>query len=386
MNEVQSVYIHIPFCQQMCHYCDFVKYFYNEKLATEYIEALANEINTNIAGTKNKIRTIYIGGGTPSALNLQQLRSLLTIIDTKFDIASCEEFTIEVNPGDIDDEKTKLLKDFGITRISFGVQVMDDKLLTELGRIHRVSDVYHTVDLLTKHQFSNISLDLIYALPNQTVDQFKQSLDEVLAFNLPHYATYGLQIEPRTVFYQRHKKGLLHRPSEDDEITMYEILKQTMKANGVRQYEISNFAKPGYESKHNLTYWSNGYYYGFGAGAHGYLPDQRITNLRPLPAYKKEAMTSGRPILQTEEITLKEKLEEEMFLGLRKIAGINKQSFTQKYGFPPEKLYKLEITDLVDHELLKESETTIQLTDKGMLLANQVFEKFMLEDSDLVGI
>ncbi|RDW21753.1 radical SAM family heme chaperone HemW [Oceanobacillus chungangensis] len=386
MNEVQSVYIHIPFCQQMCHYCDFVKFFYNEKLATEYIEALANEINMNITGSKNKIKTIYIGGGTPTALNLQQLRSLLTIIDNKFDIASCEEFTIEVNPGDIDDEKTKLLKDFGISRISFGVQVMDDKLLAELGRIHRVSDVYKTVDLLTKHQFSNISLDLIYALPNQTVEQFKQSLDEALAFNLPHYATYGLQIEPKTVFYQRHKKGMLHRPSEDDEITMYEILKQTMRANGVRQYELSNFAIQGYESKHNLTYWSNGYYYGFGAGAHGYLPEQRITNLRPLPAYVKEAMTSGRPVLQTEKITLKEKLEEEMFLGLRKIAGINKQLFTNKYGFSPKQLYKEQISDLIQRNLLLETDDFIQLTDTGMLLANQVFEEFMLEDSDLIGV
>ncbi|AXI09506.1 coproporphyrinogen III oxidase [Oceanobacillus zhaokaii] len=386
MNEVQSVYIHIPFCQQMCHYCDFVKFFYNEKLATEYIEALANEINTNITGTKNKVKTIYIGGGTPTALNLQQLRSLLMIIDNKFDIASCEEFTIEVNPGDIDDEKTKLLYDFGITRISFGVQVMDDKLLAELGRIHRVSDVYKTVDLLTKHQFSNISLDLIYALPNQTVEQFKQSLDEALTFNLPHYATYGLQIEPKTVFYQRHKKGMLHRPSEDDEITMYEILKQTMQANGVRQYELSNFAKKGYESKHNLTYWSNGYYYGFGAGAHGYLPERRVTNLRPLPAYVKEAMTSGKPILQTEKIRLKEKLEEEMFLGLRKIAGINMKSFSNKYGFSPKQLYKQEISDLVQRGLLLETDETIKLTDRGMLLANQVFEEFMLEDSDLIGV
>ncbi|WP_249871048.1 radical SAM family heme chaperone HemW [Oceanobacillus saliphilus] len=379
MNTIDSVYIHIPFCRQICHYCDFVKFFYNEQLATEYLEALKKEIDVSLPGEKHKMRTIYIGGGTPTALNSVQLETLLRFLNKKFDISACEEVSIEVNPGDIDEEKTRLLKSYGISRISFGVQVMDDVMLEQLGRIHRVKDVYDTVELLKKHHFNNVSLDLIYALPNQTVEQFNNSLQEALSLGLPHYSTYALQIEPKTIFYHKHKKGQLHRPAEDDEVEMYEILKRTMKTNGIHQYEISNFAVPGYESKHNLTYWSNNYYYGFGAGAHGYLPGKRITNIRPLPAYVSQAMKDGKPILQIDEVDVKERVEEEMFLGLRKMKGINKLHFENRFGFKAESLYKKEIDKLIINGLLQENESAIQLTDKGMLLGNRVFEKFLLE-------
>ena len=383
MTDIQSAYIHIPFCQQMCHYCNFVKFFYNEKLATEYLYGLEQEINSYLPADKNKLSTIYIGGGTPTALNTEQLTFLLEMIHKKFDVASLEEFTIEVNPGDIDDEKAKLLKAYGINRISFGVQVMDDKMLEQLGRIHRVEDVYNTVDLFTKNNFTNISLDLIYSLPHQSVEQFERSLNEALSFNLPHYATYSLQIEPRTVFYQRHKKGQLHRPKEDDEVKMYEILKESMRKNGVEQYEISNFAKPDYESKHNLAYWNNDFYYGFGAGASGYLPGERITNLRPLPAYVKQAKEDGKPILQTEEITLKEQIEEEMFLGLRKIKGYRKGDFEKKYGFPLQQLFDSQLAKLKKNGLIEETDELLKLTDSGMLLGNLVSEAFILDDNQL---
>lgn len=379
---VESVYIHIPFCQQMCHYCDFVKFFYNEKLAAQYLEALENEINTNLPGSKNRVNTIYIGGGTPTVLRIEQLRTLLELINDKFDVLKCKEFTIEVNPGDLGKDKINLLKEYGVNRVSFGVQVMDDKMLEGLGRMHKVSDVYKTVDQLKQYGFSNISLDLIYALPEQTVEQFQTSLNEAMSFNLPHYSTYALQIEPKTVFYQRHKKGDLARPAEEEEVQMYEILKKSMQKHNIRQYEISNFAKTGYESKHNLTYWNNEYYYGFGAGAHSYLPGKRIGNIRPLPAYVNEAMNSGRPILQVENIGLKLQIEEEMFLGLRKMEGINKSHFTNKFGFSPDFLYKQSIKESINTGLLHEDEKTIRLTDEGMLLANRVFEKFLLEDKE----
>ncbi|MFC4022741.1 radical SAM family heme chaperone HemW [Oceanobacillus longus] len=379
MNDIQSAYIHIPFCRQICHYCDFVKFFYNEQSATAYLEALIQEINVSLPGTNHKMKTIYIGGGTPTALNMEQLKSLLRFLNKKFDITGCDEFSIEVNPGDIDEEKTRLLKDYGINRISFGVQVMDDVMLEKLGRVHRVKDVYDTVHLLKKHHFSNISLDLIYALPHQSVEQFRTSLQDALSFGLPHYSTYALQIEPKTVFYQKHKKGELHRPAEEDEVAMYEILQSTMKSRGIKQYEISNFAVPGYESKHNLTYWSNNYYYGFGAGAHGYLPGERITNIRPLPAYVKQALENGRPVLHIDEISTKERIEEEMFLGLRKIKGIDKVHFQNRFGFKVKELFEKEIDELIQTGLLKENETTIKLTDRGLLLGNRVFEKFLLD-------
>ncbi|MGJ9457019.1 radical SAM family heme chaperone HemW [Oceanobacillus sp. CF4.6] len=379
MNDIRSVYIHIPFCRQICHYCDFVKFFYNEQSATAYLKALIQEINVSLPGTNHKMKTIYIGGGTPTALNMEQLKTLLRFLNKKFDIIGCDEFSIEVNPGDIDEEKTRLLKHYGINRISFGVQVMDDVMLEKLGRVHRVKDVYDTVHLLKKHHFSNISLDLIYALPHQSVEQFRTSLQDALSFGLPHYSTYALQIEPKTVFYQKHKKGQLHRPAEEDEVTMYEILQSTMKSKGIKQYEISNFAVPGFESKHNLTYWSNNYYYGFGAGAHGYLPGERMTNIRPLPAYVKQALENGRPVLKVDDISMKERIEEEMFLGLRKIKGIDKVHFQNRFGFKVKELYEKEIDELIHTGLLQENETTIKLTDRGLLLGNRVFEKFLLD-------
>ncbi|WP_164668560.1 radical SAM family heme chaperone HemW [Virgibacillus doumboii] len=381
--KAKSVYIHIPFCQQICHYCDFTKFFYNEKLATEYIEALTNEINTNIHDTNNKVNTIFIGGGTPTALNMDQLTSLMQLIEKKFDIENCTEFTIETNPGDLDEEKIKLLKSYGVNRISLGVQVFDDAMLEELGRLHKVKDVYRTINQLRQHGFYNISIDLIYALPNQTLEQFKNTLDEAISFDLPHYSTYALQIEPKTIFYQRHKKGKLHRPPQEDEVQMYELLKNTMRSNGVNQYEISNFAKEGYESQHNLTYWNNDFYYGFGAGAHGYLPRRRTGNIRPLPAYVKQAMNTGRPILNTDEIGLKEMIEEEMFLGLRKMNGINKKHFYDKFGFSFETLYKDKISNLIKKGWLTEDTENIFLTDQGMLFGNDVFAQFLLGDNDL---
>jgi len=356
---------------------------YKENKAGEYLEALAHEMDRNVPGTQNKIETIYIGGGTPTALNKEQLKFLLEEVNDKFDIGNCEEFTIEVNPGDLDQEKAKLLKEYGISRVSFGVQVMDDEMLESLGRRHQVRDVYETADLLFQHQFDNISLDLMYALPNQSVSSFKRSLEEALAFDLPHYATYGLQIEPKTVFYQRYKKGQLRRPAEEEEIEMYEILKETMNKNGIRQYEISNFAKPGFESKHNLTYWNNEYYYGFGAGAHAYVPGKRIANTGILPAYIKQAMTDGKPVAEMEEIHLKEAIEEEMLLGLRRISGLDKNKFKRKFHLSLDDLYKNQLMKLKEQNLLEENEQAIWLTNQGLLLANQVFEKFMLDESNV---
>lgn len=386
MATIQSAYIHIPFCKQMCHYCNFVKYFYNEERATAYVHALEQEMNLYLPANDNKLSTLYIGGGTPTSLNMEQLTSFFEAIHRKIDVSKLDEFTIEVNPGDINDEKAKLLKDYGINRISFGVQVMDDKMLEQLGRIHRVKDVYQTVDLLIRNDFSNISLDLIYALPHQTVEQFKRSLEEVLAFKLPHYSTYSLQIEPSTVFYHRHQKGQLHRPKEENEVAMYHILLDTMNKHGIEQYEISNFAKPTYESKHNLAYWNNEYFYGFGAGASGYLPGERIMNVKTVPTYIKKMAAQEKPILQTDQITLKEQIEEELFLGLRKMKGYSLDTFKKKYGFSIQNLYSAQLEKLAANGLIFQEANNLRLTAKGMLLGNIVFEEFILEMEQLENV
>ncbi|WP_026771149.1 radical SAM family heme chaperone HemW [Sediminibacillus terrae] len=380
---VKSVYIHIPFCQQICHYCDFTKFYYNETLVDEYLDALEKEMSTYIDEPKQSMNTIFVGGGTPTALNSSQLEKLLQMIDRYFEVNSCEEYSFEANPGDLDDEKIKLLKHYGVQRISMGVQVFDDEMLEFIGRVHRVKDVYQNVNALTRHGFQNISIDLIYSLPDQTLGHFERTLHEALSFQLPHYSAYSLQIEPKTIFYQRYKKGKLHKPKEEVEAEMYQLLTEQMEAHGLAQYEISNFAKPGYESRHNLTYWNNDHYYGMGAGAHGYLPGERTVNLRPLPAYVEQALKDGKPVLHTEPIGLKERVEEEMFLGLRKRQGVSKQKFRQKYGREIEHLYGNEIKQLKQKGWLTEKAGFLQLTSEGLLFGNEVFQEFLLDDDSL---
>ncbi|MFC7060687.1 radical SAM family heme chaperone HemW [Halobacillus seohaensis] len=376
---IPSAYIHIPFCQQICHYCDFTKFFYNERLADEYLEALEKEIHTYIPGEKAKVHTIFVGGGTPTVITAKQLEKLLQMIEDHFDLDNCNEYTFEANPGDLDLEKVKLLKAYGVNRISLGVQVFDDEMLERIGRVHRIKDVYTNVDRLIQEGLTNVSIDLMYALPGQTVAGFEKTIDEALQFDLPHYSSYSLQIEPKTVFYQRYKKGQLAKAPEDDEAEMYELLQTKLANHGVKQYEISNFAKPGYESQHNLTYWNNEYYFGIGAGAHGYMPGVRTINIRPLPAYVKQAMANGRPVLHEEPVGLKEQMEEEMFLGLRKVNGVSMERFERKFNRPVTDVFHQAIPFLKGRELLVESNGMLRLSERGKLLGNEVFQEFLLD-------
>ncbi|WP_208590158.1 radical SAM family heme chaperone HemW [Gracilibacillus suaedae] len=376
---VSSVYIHIPFCEKICHYCDFTKFFYEEKMADGYLIALENEIKTNIQESKKKMKTIFVGGGTPTALNNRQLMKLVEMIDHYFDVASVEEYSFEANPGDLTEDKIRILKDHGVNRISMGVQVFDDEMLEQLGRLHRVKDVYQNVNDLIKVGIDNVSIDLMYSLPNQTIEHFEKTLDEALQFDLPHYSAYSLQIEPKTIFYQRYKKGTLTKPPEEIEADMYELLRREMKNKGIEQYEISNFAKPGFESKHNLTYWNNDYYYGFGAGSHGYLPGERIINIRPFPTYVEAANETGKPVLHIEKIGKKEQIEEEMFLGLRKSEGVSIPKFEKKYQVKIEEVYGDELAHLEARGWINRNTTFIKLTEEGKPFGNEVFQSFLLE-------
>ncbi|MFC4404164.1 radical SAM family heme chaperone HemW [Gracilibacillus xinjiangensis] len=380
---ITSAYIHIPFCEKICHYCDFTKFFYEEKMADDYLAALENELNTTILNPKQKMKTIFVGGGTPTALNERQLLQLVTMIDKYFDVEKADEYTFEANPGDLSKEKIKLLKDHGVNRISMGVQDFNDVRLEQLGRLHRVKDVYQNINDLTQIGLTNISIDLMYSLPNQSFEDFVKSLEEALQFDLPHYSAYSLQIEPKTIFYQRYKKGKLTKPPEEIEADMYEHLRKEMNQKGVYQYEISNFAKPGYESKHNLTYWNNDYYYGFGAGSHAYLPGKRVINVRPHPAYVEKAMKTGKPVLHVEEIGKKERIEEELFLGLRKSEGVSLANFEQKYNLSIEALYQDDLNLLKQRGWIKIADGFIRLTEAGKPFGNEVFQAFLLEEQQL---
>ncbi|MBW8348170.1 radical SAM family heme chaperone HemW [Bacillus sp. IITD106] len=375
---MKAAYIHIPFCEHICHYCDFNKVFLKGQPVDEYVQSLIKEFEIVLNETPTqKLDTIFVGGGTPTALNEQQLETLCDGI-RKYLPFSEGEFTFEANPGDLSKDKFKILADYGVNRISFGVQSFNNELLARIGRSHKVEDVYTSLEKAFQSGFTNISIDLIYALPGQTIDDFQATLKEALALQLPHYSSYSLIVEPKTVFYNLMRKGKLILPSEDVEADMYKMLMDEMAKSGFNQYEISNFSKPGYESKHNLVYWNNEEYFGFGAGAHGYINDIRYSNAGPLKKYMLPISEGKRPIFDQNKITKKEKMEEEMFLGLRKIKGVQLSHFQQKFNEKMMDVFKEPIHEMMDRGLLTMNDDFLYLTNRGKLLGNEVFQAFLL--------
>ncbi|MCM2531587.1 radical SAM family heme chaperone HemW [Neobacillus pocheonensis] len=375
---IKAAYLHIPFCEHICHYCDFNKVFLKGQPVDEYLRALDQEMKRTLSQyPTNNLDTIFVGGGTPTSLNEQQLERFCENINKNLPKSEELEFTFEANPGDLTKAKLQILKDAGVNRISLGVQTFNEELLQKIGRVHRKKDVFQSIENAKTVGFQNISIDLIFSLPTQTLADFKESLTEAFSLDISHYSAYSLIIEPKTVFYNLMKKGKLPTPGEDLEASMYELLMEEMKKNGFRQYEISNFSKPGFESKHNLTYWNNDYYYGFGAGAHSYLNGLRRSNSGPLKKYIDQINNGVLPVFEEHEVTKAEQMEEEMFLGLRKAEGVSIPDFTRKFGKDPLQLFNSEIEDLVGKQWLEVNENNIYLTKRGRLLGNEVFQSFL---------
>ncbi|WP_316571967.1 radical SAM family heme chaperone HemW [Neobacillus sp. YIM B06451] len=375
----QAAYIHIPFCQHICHYCDFNKFFLQGQPVDEYLEALDKEMALTLEGNPAEaMKSLFVGGGTPTALNVAQLEKLCKSINAHFRKPPEIEYTFEGNPGDLSYEKLAILKNSGVNRLSIGVQSFNDDLLKKIGRSHRAIDVYKTVEDAKRAGFENISVDLIYALPGQTLDDFRETLSEALSLGLPHFSGYSLIIEPKTVFYNLMKKGKLPLPGEDVEAAMYELLMDEMAKHGYRQYEISNFAKKGFESLHNITYWKNEEYYGFGAGAHSYVGKVRRSNIGPLNRYMTSLDEGRLPVLEENEVTKEEAMEEEMFLGLRMSDGVKKAHFEKKFSVPLESVFQSQIETLSKNGLIDAEGESVFLTRKGKLLGNEVFQSFLM--------
>ncbi|MFC4710076.1 radical SAM family heme chaperone HemW [Enterococcus eurekensis] len=375
-----SAYIHIPFCEHICYYCDFNKVFLEGQPVDEYIEALLKEIQLTLEQYPTDVsETIYIGGGTPTSLSAKQLDVLLTGVHRLLPTSTTKELTVEANPGDLTSEKLDILKSHGVNRLSMGVQTFDDRLLKKIGRKHSAQDVYDTIRLLEKKQFDNVSIDLIYALPGQTIESFRDTLNQALAFGLPHYSMYSLILENKTMFMNWVRQGRLELPSQESETQMFAEAMEAMEKAGHHQYEISNFATPGKESMHNLVYWNNENYFGFGAGASGYLGNQRYKNVGPIQHYLKPLRSNQRPIIETEELTLKNQIEEEMFLGLRKIEGVSLANFKEKFKKELTDVYQMILPELEEKGLAIIDENRLRLTSKGLFIGNDVFEKFLLE-------
>lgn len=377
---IQSAYIHIPFCHHICHYCDFNKVFFKQQPVDEYIEVLIKEMHhVKQAEREEPLKTVFIGGGTPTALSAKQLDRLLEGITTELlPTNQLIEFAVEANPGELTLEKLHVLKNAGVNRLSIGVQSFEDELLNKIGRVHRKEDVFRTVQQAEQAGFDNLSLDLMYGLPGQTIDQFKKTLETAFTLNVKHFSAYSLIIEPKTVFYNLMQKGRLSLPPQEQEAYMYELAMEEMEKHGFTQYEISNYAIPGYESNHNITYWNNDYYYGFGAGAHGYVNGVRTSNIGPIKKYMDKVVESGSAYQSQNQVTKEEAMEEEMFLGLRKVKGVEKSKFQKKFSISLEEKFGEQIHQLVNQGLLVNDGHAIFLTHKGKLLGNEVFQEFLI--------
>ena len=365
-----GIYIHIPFCKQKCYYCDFVSFANQEGFQNKYFQMLKNEINDFFSKNKYEISTIYIGGGTPSFVNSDFIKDIIEQIPK----AHADEITIEVNPGTVTLEKLQLYKKIGINRLSIGLQSTQDRLLKKIGRIHTFEDFLNTYNMAKQVGFENINVDLMIGLPNQTITDIKQSLEAVINLEPKHISVYSLIVEEDTKIANLIANNELRLPDEELERNMYWYVKNYLELNGYNHYEISNFAKKGFESKHNLDCWNQEEYIGFGLAAHSYLNNTRFSNTEDLREYLNNGWKNK--IIQEKQNENSKKYEY-MLLGLRKIEGVSVQKFKEKFGQNPLFIFRNELNKLVNEGLLIVENDNIKLTNKGLDLANLVWEEFI---------
>ena len=363
---MKSAYIHIPFCKTICSYCDFCKMFYNEVLVNKYLLELEKEIKKNYKG--ETLKTIYIGGGTPSSLNIKQLNKLLNIIKT-FKLEENYEFTVECNIENIDKEKLELLYKNKVNRLSIGIQTFNEKYLKFLNRNHTKKEIKEKINLAKNIGFKNINIDLMYAFPDETLKELENDINEFLKLDITHISTYSLIIEPHTKLYIDKIKNI----DEDLDRKMYDLI--CKKLNKYNHYEISNFAKSGYESIHNLTYWNNENYYGFGLGASGYINNIRYDNTKNINEYLK-----GNYIKNKEVLTKNIEIENEFILGLRKIKGINIEKFNKKY----DNIFKYDVVNrLLKENKLQKDEKNIFINNEYIYTSNNILIEFIGENYEI---
>ena len=323
------------------------------------------------------LKTIFIGGGTPSILSANAIEQLFANLLTHFQICPDVEITVECNPGTVDAEKLGVMKNAGVNRLSFGLQAMQDETLQQLGRIHTVEEFLHSYCLARKHDFDNINIDLIFALPNQTIEQWQHTLLETISLEPEHISTYNLVMEESTPFYDWWKAGKLVLPSEDTEADMFRWTIETLTLHGYKHYEICNFARPNGEVKHNLVYWNNQEYVGLGVGACGYVDGVRYTNIRGIPPYIEALNQHKKPISETECLTGHAEKAETLMLALRKREGLCLADYERRFCETIEVAFKDTINKGIDLGLLEQNRTHLRLTQRGLFLANEVFLELM---------
>ena len=388
MKEV-GIYVHIPFCKHKCYYCDFISFADKNSLIEEYIKWLKYEIKEVGQGNRldyeNKlddlvlVKTIYIGGGTPSFIESKYITEILKTIKENFVVDEDAEITMEMNPGTVDENKLKDYYNCGINRLSIGLQETNNALLKEIGRIHTYEDFKNTYSLVRNVGFKNINVDLMLGLPNQSILDLENSINKIINLNPEHISVYSLILEENTVLKNKVDQGILTLPEDEMERKMYYTVKNMLENNGYIHYEISNFAKKGFESKHNLDCWNQKEYMGFGAAAHSYTNNFRFSNIENIEEYINNFKNNKEEdnLIFHEKQNRESKMKEYMMLGLRKIEGVNIQQFKNKFVENPIFIFRKEIEKLVNEELLEVDGNFIKLTKKGLDLANLVWEEFV---------
>lgn len=388
-NEVKTmktvgIYVHVPFCKQKCKYCDFISFQNCENYFDDYFECLKKEITekANEINSENKeilIDTIYFGGGTPSIVCEKYIEEVLNKIYEYYNVSENAEITVEVNPGTVDKFKLEKYFEIGINRLSIGLQSTDDKLLKMLGRIHTYKEFENTYDLARKIGFKNINVDLMIGLPNQSLENVHDSLEKIVQKNPEHISVYSLIIEENTKMFDLIEKGELELPDEDVERKMYWSVKKFLEENGYIHYEISNFSKSGFESKHNANCWNQHEYLGFGIAAHSYFNNIRYSNIDNLRQYienwKNEQSVYN--MVFHEHQNKDDMMKEFMMLGLRKIDGVKISEFKEKFVDNPIFVFRNQLNKLVKEGLIEVLDNNIRLSDKGLDLANEVWMEFV---------
>ena len=378
-----SVYIHLPFCVQKCLYCDFASGPAGTEEIAAYMRLLTKEIRSfDAISSLYRVETVFFGGGTPSVVAPFYISQILNQLRSQYEFAEKPEITLEANPGTLDAKKLVTYREAGVNRLSLGLQSVHESELKLLGRIHSFEDFQESYDLARQAGFTNINVDLMSALPKQTMGKWKKTLETVADLNPEHISAYSLSIEEGTPFYERYGEGRIGRldlPGEELDRAMYHYTKQYLESRGYHRYEFSNYAKKGFESRHNLTYWTLGDYVGFGLAAHSYLQGRRFSNPREKEAYPEASAGAYQRFRATAAQSEKEAMEEYMFLGLRTARGVSRDDFQKRFGKPFPKQYEKELLELYRSDLVEQAGGRIFLTDAGIDVSNIILARFLLD-------
>lgn len=373
-----SLYIHIPFCAQKCLYCDFPSFARKDYLRKAYIEALNKEIISLREKHNNlEISTIFIGGGTPSVLEANELECLLKEV-AKLNMAKDIEYSMECNPGNLTEEKLEVMKKYGVNRISMGLQAKQDNLLKGLGRIHNYKTFKENFLLAKKVGFNNINVDLMFGLPNQSLNEWEETLREIISLEPAHISAYSLIIEEGTAFYNLYENDKLKLPTEEEERKMYHLAKRILEENGFNQYEISNYAKEGKECRHNLAYWNMDNWIGVGSAAASYINGKRIKNISSVEKYINSIKDKGEAVEEIINNSKNDNMEEFMFMGLRKINGIDENEFKNRFSMNINDVYGEILNKYIGEGLLIRESGRSFLSEKGIEISNVIMADFLL--------